>query len=301
MFASAFQSEISPRFWEWKYGAGRGRSVLARDAQGELAAHYGAMVRRIELFGEPAQALQSCDVMVRKKDRGILTRRGVFFETARAFQERYLNDPHTFKLAYGFPQARAMRLPTLLGLYREVDRVTQLTWQSLGGKDLLSPSVEILEGRDKVLGLADRLWRRMEVQLGQFIVVTRDANYLRYRYLNHPEFTYRFLVVRKPWTRRVLGLLIIKQDGESIRVMDLLAGLTDIPDVVRAIQTAMMGLGIKDMTAWVATSQLPYFEGTAHTTEDIDVRIPDHGWTPGLRLESIRCRWWISLGDTDFA
>ena len=96
-----------------------------------------------------------------------------------------------------------------------------------------------------MLALADRLWWRMAAQLGEFIVITRDADYLRYRYINHPVFVYRFLVVRKPWTRRVLGLLIIKQDVKSIRLMELLAGLTEMPVVMRAVQCGLEAWGGK--------------------------------------------------------
>lgn len=301
LFRSVFASDISPSLWEWKYGHGRGRSILARDQQGVLIAHYGATIRRIHLFGEPTRALQSCDVMVRKQDRGLLTRSGVFFQTAREFQERFLNDLGMFPLAFGFPQFRAMRLPVLLGLYREVDRVNVLFWEPMRHADFLAPRVFMLNDNGTILALVNRLWGKLVVQLDSYIAISRDADYIRYRYLNHPEVSYRFLLVKKPWTRRLLGLVVIRLDEGKIQLMDILGDLRDIPEVIRGLRCAMVELGGNVMTGWVATSQLPYFQGSGEVLQDIDVRIPDHAWTPGLPIENLRERWWISLGDTDFA
>ncbi len=277
--------------------------MIARDAKGQLVAHYGATVRHIRLCGQPTRALQSCDVMVRACERGLLGRRGVFFQVARAFQERYLGERGSgeFCLAYGFPHARAMRLPVLLGLYREVDKVTEMHWHPLSSSGLLSPKAEQIYEPREILAVAKYLWCQMAPQLEEFIVVERDPGYLCYRYLSHPEFDYQYLIIRQPWTRRPMGLMVLKAEAGKVKIMEVLADVRDLRSVLLSVRRAMVTRGWDTLIAWVANSQMPHFVGMEGADQEIDVRIPDHAWTSGLPIESIRNRWWISLGDTDFA
>lgn len=301
LFRNVFNTEISQSFWNWKYGQGRGCSLLARDRAGDVVAHYGATIRRVRLFGQLVSALQSCDVMVRPQERGLLSRRGVFFQIARHFQELYLGSSGEFSLAYGFPHARAMKLPVLLGLYREIDTVTEIHWRPLESSGWLKPVATAIEGPRDIEAIADRLWPKMAAQLNRFIVVDRSADYLRYRYLNHPEFSYQYWLVRSSWTQRPMGLAILKVESDTVKIMDLLADVSNLGRVILSLRRAMRVQGWKTLIAWAAHNQAPYFSGTDGVPHDMGVCIPDHAWTPGLPMETIKNRWWISLGDTDFA
>ena len=302
LFHRVFKGEISPAFWEWKYGGGRGHSILARRDNGSLAAHYGATCRDLLFLGRETRALQIGDVMVDPPERGVFTRRGVFFQVARTFQECHFGFERKFQLAYGFPNARAMRVAERLGLYAEADRLTELRWvaDSTGSGGLFAPVVERLSPSSKVDALVDGLWRNMSKAMAPFIVVKRDAAYFHYRYLAHPEHNYDCFLVKKRITRAPLGVFVLARGDGHVRLMDVICGPTDIQQIIGCARKEIAGQGFPELVGWVASSQLEYFLGPECEQRSTDILIPEHAWTPGVPLEKVRGRWWVSMGDTDF-
>ncbi len=83
--------------------------------------------RAIQLFGSPARAVQIGDVMVHPKQRGILTRKGPFFQAAANFLEHFVGQGKDFPIAFGFPSERAYRLAEHLGLYEKVGELMRVS------------------------------------------------------------------------------------------------------------------------------------------------------------------------------
>lgn len=299
LFLKVFQANISPAFWDWKYADGRGHSLLGRRA-GELVAHYGATARRILFRGREARALQICDVMVAAHERGLLTRRGAFFQVARAFQEVYYGYYDDFLLAYGFPYARSMRLGERLGLYAEADRVTEVSWSAAAATGWARCSMEPLASGTLSERVVQRLWKAMSKDLAGRIAVVRDREYLIYRYLAHPEKRYDCLLVRGRLSHRVIAVVVLYREERRCKLMDVVCDLKDLRRVIDGVRRHIAQWGVAELVGWVASSQLGLFMDTGCTARPTDIVIPEHAWTGGVALGDVRERWWIAMGDTEF-
>jgi len=117
LFSRAFGT-VPPAGWHaWKYGSeglqGRAMGLWADD--GRLVAHYAGFPRRMLWHGNPVEAIQIGDVMVAPEVRGLLSRRGPFFQVCSAFFDQWVGPGRSFALAFGFPSDRAIRLGMALG------------------------------------------------------------------------------------------------------------------------------------------------------------------------------------------
>lgn len=301
LFQRVFHEDLVPSHWAWKYGHDQGYSVIARSSFNQrLLAHYGATLRQLLYFDQKVLGLQICDVMVDPLDRGILGRRGVFFEVAAAFQESFFGFMNPFKVAYGFPNARAMRLASLQGLYTQVDSVLEVRWAQKFSWRSLGVSVLPVPPEALDLSIVEALWEAMRRELKDRILVIRDAAYLRYRYQEHPVFAYQVLLVQQRFSGRPLGLAFIKVEGDHVKLMDIIGKLKDMPAIIHGIRSWLdSGEGLP-LTAWVTPRQWLAFEGSGGVASTTDLAIPCHALTPGANAAEMTGRWWISYGDTDF-
>ena len=300
LFEKVFGHGMSPLLWDWKYGDDRSRSLLARSENGQLVAHYGATVRPLTIFGQIRGGLQVCDVMVDPSERGILTKGGVFFKVACAFQESYFGYSRQFDLAFGFPNARAMKVAERLHLYQSVDRLLEMSWSP--SKSARSQLLRVYEVSSSDLSDAhlNRIWRRMSDDLNDFIAVVRDASYVRFRYFDHPTVDYKMLLVRHRITQRAYGLVFLRFESDHVKLMDVIARLKDIPSMIECARYYVHDHGAQSIKAWLTAKQSVFFKGSEASLNETDIHIPTHSWTAGIPLSTIEGRWWSSMGDTDF-
>lgn len=54
LFQQVFETEMSREHWDWKYANGGGVGTVVRNEQGEIAAYYGGIERRILDRGTPS-------------------------------------------------------------------------------------------------------------------------------------------------------------------------------------------------------------------------------------------------------
>lgn len=296
LFATVFDHEISPAFWEWKYAHGRGEAILAwRDDQ--LIAHYGGVARDFVVRGTLIPAIAPCDVMVRPSDQG--GRRGPFFLTTATFLERFVSNQGPYRLAFGFPNARARRVGELLGFYGDpVASVTEITWssRSLG----FNPQVKTTRiGPDDAHDDLDRVWEQMQNDLADDIVGVRDSQFIQYRYLQHPEIRYDVYLVQH---RRgeTLGAIVLKPEAKHCLLMDVVGPMRHIPVLIAQARRAAGRLGKRRLRMWITEPYAQRFQGTGGAFNPLDVAIPSNAWTSGPSLESLRDAWWLTAGDTDF-
>lgn len=298
LFKEAFAAEMSPELWQWKYGEGRGRAVVAR-RNGHIVAHYGATSRRIAINGRIVEGLQVCDVMVVPGERGLMTKKGVFFEVASAFLETHFGYYDEHELAFGFPNHRAMRVAERLGLYGEVGRISEVRWTPYPSFRVRYAATlsDVAELDD---GLLARLWGQMAADLPDAVLVVRDPAYVRYRYQHHPVHRYEALVVRDRLTGRPHGVAILRCDNNECKLMDMLAPLNSIPLLVDAARTAAARRSLSVVTAWISSSYARCLVHGGGVATDTDIRIPTNVWTDGRSVERLQDRWWLMMGDTDF-
>jgi hypothetical protein len=294
LFGHVFGHPMSRELWKWKYGAGRGNAVIA-SKQAEIVAHYGGMYREVRLFGEPQWVLQICDVMVHPGERGVMTRQGPFLLTAATSAELY--GPYGF----GFPTVRAMQVANKMGLYSEADRMVELQWKPLPRKVLIQSQVRHLDWSDSSQQtVVNELWEQMAADLGESVVGVRHWSYLLHRYASHPHNTYEGYCVVSRLTRRPLGILVMRNVGDRYELLDIIAPLKNLSKVIRQARRIAWLRGVISLYFWITRSHLQHFDRCGAKEQELEISIPTSTWTRDERANSLKERWWLTSGDTDF-
>lgn len=296
LFQEVFNKSLSTEMWEWKYGEGRGGGMLAWRGQ-QLVSAYASVGREILFKGVPANAVQICDVMVKQDQRGVLTRKGPFYQTASAFPEKYVGFGKKYLLGFGFPNKRHMMLAKKLGLYEEVGQLLEYRWGAL--KTLPSPIFKVRplgQPDQKTIGKIDELWQRMSRAFDEKLIGLRNWLYLDHRYKKHPENSYRIHTVTHRITGKLVGLMVLKRDKKRMQLMDLVAEPSMFSQIIHQARRATYSSGAEELYLWLSDIDIPLPFG--HGTP-LDIHIPTSIWTDGPSPESIQNLWWLTAGDMD--
>ena len=243
-----------------------------------------------------------CDVMVDPRERGVMTKQGAMFLTTATMLELYLG-LQPADLPFGFPSGRHERLGERLGLYAEVGRIAELRWPALLGRPHLSTRVRHLD-RDDHDGnrrLITKLWEAMSRDLNEAILLIRDWDYLVYRYLDHPTHHYDLILVTSRFSGKPLGLLVLRRlDDDTVELLDLIGPLDRIPILVDQARRLAGRWGARSLFGWITRQHVERFATPDVSITDPDVSIPTNVWVDGPAVESLKDRWWLMSGDTEF-
>ena len=300
LFETAFGYRIDPRLWRWKY-RDTPRPGMGAWRDGRLMAFYGAMPRRVLYRGQPASTVQIGDVMVHPTERGVMTRSGPFQIAASTFIDRSVGygRPHLF--GFGFPTDKALKVAQKLGLYAQVDQMTELTWPIkaswASGRLLRCKAV----GPDDT-ALLDTLWASMARDFDDSIIGVRDADWVKARYLAHPTIKYDALVVRRLLGGAPQGLIVLRrlEDGDGMELMDLIGPRRALPALVEAARQWAARKSARTLRAWITASHADALATAGAQRTPLDLMVPANVWSAGPSAEELRHRWWLMAGDTDF-
>ncbi|AGA33568.1 hypothetical protein TVNIR_1907 [Thioalkalivibrio nitratireducens DSM 14787] len=300
LFQRVFGHPMSEALWHWKYGQGRGQGALTlRD--GRVVAHYGGLTREVRFLGRREWAGQVADVMVEAGDRGVLTRQGAFFRAAASVPETCSGYGSKHLIGFGFPNRRHFTLAERLGLYAEVGRMVEPRWPAAAatnGRWRLADLAELPAGR--AARAVERLWAAMARDLQEAIVGVRDYAWLRYRYLQHPEYRYRVFGVRRRWRPGWRGVIVLREHAQRVELMDLVGSLGSLPELVAAARDWAAAAGYPEVFAWITSTHAASLGLDDATVTDPDVVVPTSIRTPGPAPAELNGRWWLMSGDTDF-
>lgn len=304
LFEDIFGHPMSEAHRHWKYGEGRGRGV-AITCEGRMLAHYGGTTRHVLWQGRPAPACQVCDVMVAPEANRALVRKGPMHTVSATFLEEHVGWNGAYSLAYGFPSDRHHVLAERLQLYTGIDSIHRASWpaapQSIDGQveELTEP--DLAPGGRRVRAVAS-LWEAMANALADQIVGIRDAAWLRYRYLQRPGLTYQLLYLRRGWTRRPVGVVVLRKHERHAEVLDLVADPADFSAMIGIARDRAARAGLERVDCWITHSQLHRLGGIAAaecTTAPVGITVPANVHTQGP-VDEVRGRWFLMAGDADF-
>lgn len=240
LFTTVFGHPVTPAQWHWKYQQGPrlgSLNMVARDAQGRFVGHAGATVFAGSFQGRTLPLAQVCDIMVLPDARGGLGQQGTYPRVTEALRLQ-LQARFPGLLAYGFPGTRPFRLGERLGFYRHLYDIQESTLDAAAA----SPSGWLQAWRvmpaDWDAAALERTWSRLgPSQPGP--MVARTADYLAWRYRDHPQHHYRLWACRRWW--RDAGWLVTRTlpDGSECVVDALLPNPADAPAAVAALCRAM--------------------------------------------------------------
>lgn len=299
LFRDSFDLEPNPPLWNWKYGEGRGRCVIAtRD--GRLIAHYGSTLRAVSLFGDVGTAIQICDVMVDPHERGVMTRQGAMYITTTTFLEIYLGLLH-YDIAYGFPNRRHMQLGERLGLYAEVARMVEIRWGPTNSNPSPWSRLHALNADSlNYQGSINKVWSRMAKDLAGNIVIIRDWEYIKYRYMMHPTNLYSVFGVISRWTGNFEGVLVLRQENQVCELVDLVAPLAKISKLIDQACRLASRWGCESLYCWSTDYHAPLLATHGGVISPLDISVPASLWPPGRETAHLKDKWWLMSGDTEF-
>jgi hypothetical protein len=299
-FEKVFERQLSRVLWSWKYGEGLGVNVAAWKG-GQLIAHYGGKYRKVIAFGEEITAVQVCDVMVSPEERGIMTKTGAMYTVTATFLELYqgIGD---IPLSFGFPNWRAMKLGLRLGFYAKVGEIREVRWPNLAPRLHMASFVRNLRPESKADGkIIDDLWSQMVENMKEAVIGKRNWEYIKNRYLEHPERAYRILLVRARMLGTVMGALVLQPEEENLILMDWIGPLKNIPELTLQARRLAGQWGYKEVYGWISHQYVSVMNLRSIVIRDPLVSIPANAWVPQRYLpEQLQDRWWLTMGDTDF-
>ena len=255
---AAFGKPIAPELWRWKYHhAPLGHQILLCVHEGgEIAALYGGVPFAADWRTERLRITQIMDVFSHPAHRTPLGGRGgLYIRTALSFFTRY-GRPEASDLMYGLPGERASRLGihrlgyralpgSVAYLVADTAALSRLRCRPFAGR--LTPVVgNDLAGADR---LADaRLTTRLQAQ--------RDADFIRWRFLRHPEHPYRLLRYGA-WARRRgtawRGYAAVRTTDARAVIVDLVLPKDepDARDMLRRLGALAQADGINEICTWL--------------------------------------------------
>ena len=305
LFADVFQHEMTPEHWQWKYGDGRGYGVAVLRGD-RMIAYYGGVTRAVLCRGEPVLASQSCDVMVDRRAVSGLARLGPMAQVGATYIETQLGWGQPHRIGFGFPNDRHFGVARRLGLYAAVDTVTRASWSPLSGRPGREVAEEV-QAADLLPGGRYRapmngLWRQMAESLRDAVVGVRDADWLHHRYFARPGVSYEAFYLRRRWTRRPVGAVVLRRHDAHLEVLDLIGPPSAFATLIAFARQRAANLGLKRIDCWITVSHLHLLSAidpAAFSATPLHIVVPTNVHTPGP-VDELKDRWFLLAGDADF-
>ncbi len=303
LHVGVFGPGATPAWYRWKYAAGGGLGSGVWHA-GELIAHCGGVPRPLWRQGRRETGIQIGDVMVAPQWRGILSRRGPFFQASRAFYSAHVGSPQGHAIAFGFPSERHLRLAVTLGLLWDGGPVHALTWDVQAtpqNAPAWAWSWHPVDPSDRRFdGWVDAAWERMRAAATALTLGERDARYVRWRFCERPQRRCSFLALRRPWSRRLAGIAVMDMASADAQWLDWIGDPAAIAPASHACIAEARRAGARSLSAWTSplVTQSLRNSGVAHQGVIAWLGIPR---ASSLAQEEVAgMPWWLMGGDTDF-
>lgn len=307
LFEKSFNVGFDEDLWNWKYVRGDGKCVVARlNKQGDIVAHYGGAPRKIIYFGEPSMAIQPCDVMVHPSIRKQYGRGSLFFEVAATFLEREIGNTVKHLLGFGFPNQKTMNISKRLGLYEKTDDFIEIVYpasqegEAPGEYVIVDYDPDDAAAREELNGL----WAVMKQDYSDGILGVRDAEYIQYRYVNHPfakAQQYRCVIIRRGGSEQTLAFAVLKQHESGKLLMDLICPVAAMKSAISILKQELSesddGAALR---LWITSSGKDKVCTSGAIVNELGIEIPCNSWNPGPDAELLYGAWWLTAGDMDF-
>ncbi len=303
----SFLSEVfgvpySHTLWEWKYkDHNLGTYAVIADYKSNIIGHYGALPRKMLYKGEEVLSGLICDVAVAPKFRGILRKRGVFYNLVQTFKNLYVSEKRRiFKMCYGFPTTRARKVALKLELYEDVEPIYHFIFElkkirmPIWDKLLYKKAEYKKEPPSKIV---DTLWKKMANSFksifgNDFILNKRDSSYLSWR-IKQPNLNIKAIVIftfNKP-----SALFLIAQKKEKILLYDYIG---DIRVLGKNIKLLLSLIKIKEIEARFPIWIKQFFKELDFNFYKTDIVLVGNKLT-GPYASDIRGKFFYTFADED--
>lgn len=215
LFSDVFGQPMDTSQWRWKYmqapGSQHYHAVAAHAHTGQLLGHMGVIILPGVRGGQPIRMAHATDLMVSPLARTGLGPDSVYRHIMHTVRERALDaGPDAAPLfMYGFPGQRPATLAMRLGIQRRLQICTQYAlpatnapkgalaqWWARVGRRPLQAVAQPADAQSWSDAVLDPIWQRRAGELaaqaqtdpaGARPSLVKNAAYLRWRYLLHPQ------------------------------------------------------------------------------------------------------------------
>jgi hypothetical protein len=306
LFERVFRKRKTVEHWRWQFlAAGNApHVVVARDAEGRVVAHFGAIPRRARAGAHEWTFAQSVDSMVDPNLRRGLRRRTLFVEVVEKFVECF-GHVESEALTYGIPNRAAFRIGhRFLGYTRLCDLSLFAKELGRGAADGCASAIEVDESASAPQD-HDELWRVVAPSLG--VAIVRDRDHARRRYESCPSAPYRFVTARRRGRLAVVAvfragyvepgcgtLVDVLWDGEERETLAAAAHHVDAMarDAGLHHVVTMLTKGAPELSVLEQLGYRPIASG---------LFLVARSFHAPLRLDELSDRWWHTFGDFDLA
>ena len=236
LFSLVFGKKKSLKVWEWEFLKNPyGTQIMLAFLNGQLVAQCASIPVRMWCRGKTIKAAQVVDCMSHPSCRGVaVKKRGIFALTVQAFFDRFTGCD-TDMYIYGFPGERHYLLGRKLLGYRKTRPIAEIIVRP---RTIPAAKVKNLTSDEEILERIPESWHPSELH------ILKSKEYVKWRYLLHPEHPYAFLEVKLPFVGS--GLAIVRYAGECVHLVDYMGRL----DLVRATR-AVARYFWKDVSLWI--------------------------------------------------
>lgn len=213
LFETVFHLPMTPAYWQWKYQQGPDTGsfsiVVEHMETGRVIGHMGVLMLAGMHGGKALRMGQVCDVMLHPEYRSGIGPQSTYWRMNHALRQlahapRAQEQPPLYM--YGFAGLRPAKLGERIGVYRRLQICTEYTtvpeaqgrqplqqlWRRLNPWQLRAQAMQEAVALQSD-ALLDGIWQRhshavqQHAELRRTPHVIKNAAYLRWRYLMHPQ------------------------------------------------------------------------------------------------------------------
>lgn len=290
LFKNVFGEDMPITFWNWKYSRSSDYCISLLD-KNTLKGFYGCTMRKLLVYGRVVEAFQPCDVMISKDSRGGMTKGAFSFLVDLYLSQFREKRAHLF----GFPHKRQFLLAKRLGCYSEVDELVTLAIKC--GNNVNLPVFQFMNFS---LELLEESWDAMALSAEDFIILKKDTDYIQYRYLSHPCYSYSCVCVA---VNGSIATLVFRKISENVvYLMDCIGSISEYSILIKAA-VSYVGNHFPGsaLVIWSLKTNYQLLLKDIRYEEIHDgARLVSSPWGTVNHSSGGHCRWIISMGDSEF-
>ena len=298
LFQDTFNQPLHEEVWNWKYKFAHSSGYIVSEGD-QIAGFCGGAPRRGMVKGQPAMLAQLGDVMVDKRQRGVLTKTGPFYRSVYGFLTEKIGQGREFEFGFGFPNRRHLRVGQRQNLYTPTDRILEAVWPVQNADMQLTP----WQGEPELAKHIDDLWLKMATHLESYLVGVRDQDWMRFRFLDKPMDHYQlYLVHGAANASEFIGMIVLKDypDSSHMELLDIITNPEQSEKVLAAAQQVAHRLGRQSLQAWLTANVYSWFCNTGAEITPTEVFVPGNALDDPEHLAISKDSWWLMGGDSDF-
>lgn len=291
LFREVFGKEMAIEQWKWKYylpGEGKIYSKVVDDGSGGIIGHAGAIPLRGVFHNRPFQFFQIADVMVHSAARGFLGRKNIFDRMMKTlFEDIKKIFPEVF--CYGFPGVRPYLLGERVKVYERIEQAME--GDRILRRSLFNPfKIQKIDWDDYRL---DELWTTFSPDY--ILSLVRDRNYLHWRYITNPFFSYRLF--GSFFHQKLNGWAVTRDSGEEVFVVDIFAEKNRFRSILKALQNYLVSQGKKSMRIYLPENMRKQLRGCE--IKETGVVVTNMIWGLPLKTSEVKDALFYTMGDAD--